>query len=524
MYGNKGSPPTNKHDAHRKNLVNSRSRFNSILSTLIFLIFINSKANASSTPQTISSSPIKPSNISAIEIRNTTDTEIIEKETEKKNVGQRTTEFIKSLKTNKSRIINKSKSLFGGSKLTFSTSFSISFQKKVSRDIISDSSAIIQDDDGNYHDSISLVDDKEDVEEKEDESEFVSNLQIDEEKEKEEVDEVNISDVSVEDVSEDGNITSSQDDQDQEAIEVDSADDEIDVTTMNLTFPLLQPGDGHEEDEDGIPSRYLKMQRNNRHLANASYHHSVEWREEHNIDTILSRPNTKYDLCKAILPHYFPGHDVQGNIIFVQKLGKLDIQKCHQLNVTTEEILSHYVYIMEYCWNIIIKDEPNAVMTNILDLQGLSFGFNMLFRDKQMISLIKKIIKLMSEQYPSRSYKTFIIHAPAWFQLMYRVVKPLLRDSTKKKILIYSSGAGAMKKMKSDLKEYLGDDVRLYYDLLDQSDRDELVASNAIVIDDNLDSFGVHSVIEQELRSFCTKHIEKAGLHMEEVSTINLSS
>merc|ERR1711862_406729 len=178
------------------------------------------------------------------------------------------------------------------------------------------------------------------------------------------------------------------------------------------------------------------------------------------------------------------------------------------------DILYHYVYIMEYCWNL-LPISTNR-MTNILDLQGLSFGFNILFKEKQMIKLIKNIVTLMSEHYPSRSYKTFIIHAPSWFQLMYRLIKPLLRDSTKSKIEIFSSSN--TKHAIAVLKNTLGhDDITLYYDLLDHQDKNEQLLFNHHDNNDFFNSIGMQSYLEKQLRSFCLLHIEKAGLQMEKV-------
>ena len=80
---------------------------------------------------------------------------------------------------------------------------------------------------------------------------------------------------------------------------------------------------------------------------------------------------------------------------------------------------------------------------------------------------------------------------------MYRLIKPLLRDTTKSKIEIYASTSGAIERMKNDLKTYLGDDVRLYYDLLDEDDRQKLVETMDEGV--NFDNFGNHSVLETQL-------------------------
>ena len=47
---------------------------------------------------------------------------------------------------------------------------------------------------------------------------------------------------------------------------------------------------------------------------------------------------------------------------------------------------------------------------------------------------------MMSENYPGRSYKTLVINAPRWFHALYKIFKPLLRESTRQKIVILKAG------------------------------------------------------------------------------------
>ena len=60
---------------------------------------------------------------------------------------------------------------------------------------------------------------------------------------------------------------------------------------------------------------------------------------------------------------------------------------------------------------------------------------------------------MMSENYPGRSYKTLVINAPRWFHALYKIFKPLLRESTREKIVILKAG----EQQDTALKFYLGD-------------------------------------------------------------------
>lgn len=233
---------------------------------------------------------------------------------------------------------------------------------------------------------------------------------------------------------------------------LDSAATEETTEPRNLTFPATNPYDGHDQDPDGIPTRFLQMKKENRDEAKESWEAHLAWREEIGVDTLLSRPHKLFDVCKAQVPHYFSGRDPHGNVIFVQRPAMLDFELMRRNNATMDDLLLHYVYVIEYCWNILDPSPPEKVMTNVLDMKGLSFR-NM--RNQEYIGFGKRFVQMMSSNYPGRSYKTLIINAPSWFHALYKIFKPLLRESTRQKIVILKAG----EKQDTALKFYLGDSV-----------------------------------------------------------------
>jgi hypothetical protein len=105
-------------------------------------------------------------------------------------------------------------------------------------------------------------------------------------------------------------------------------------------FPLFQKNDGSDEDPEGIPLRYLRMQLHNRERAKKALVDTLEWRKTHDIDTILARPHPDYDICKAVFPHYFVGQrDVDGHVIFIQRPALLDLDLAEKNNLHNRELL-----------------------------------------------------------------------------------------------------------------------------------------------------------------------------------------
>ena len=221
------------------------------------------------------------------------------------------------------------------------------------------------------------------------------------------------------------------------------------INITNLVFGPTQTGDGSEADPDGIPERFIRMQKGNRQQARDAYVATVQWRLENDVDTILSRAHPRYDICKKIFPHYFAGRDPSGYPIVVQRPGQLDFQLAHEQNISMDDLLFHYVFVLEYCWNI-LEPGPSGVMTSVVDMTGVSL--RKCFAG-EMREFIQKSIGVISENYPQRSHRTLVINAPGWFGKLFKIIKPLLRESTREKIAIFNAGAEQDKA----LAEALGD-------------------------------------------------------------------
>ena len=258
-----------------------------------------------------------------------------------------------------------------------------------------------------------------------------------------------------------------------------------------LTFAASKVGDGSESDPDGLPLRFLNMQKGNREKAKLAFNATVAWREKHNVNTILSKPHPTFDICRQCFPIYVPGKDVAGNVILVQRPGKIDLKLAREHNVTEDDIILHYVYLVEYCWNILHPGPPDGVMTTIIDLKGLGLST---FRDTNSRNFVIKFVKTMSNHYPQRSYKTLIINAPSWITAAYKLLAiPFMRASTREKISFHYRG----KKQDETLRKFLGDSMpkELLHD-----DKDE--GAMPPIEENTIEEPGSNSTIEKQLRMF----------------------
>ncbi|KAG7342932.1 CRAL/TRIO domain containing protein [Nitzschia inconspicua] len=258
------------------------------------------------------------------------------------------------------------------------------------------------------------------------------------------------------------------------------------------TFSVFQENDGSETDPDGIPRRYLKMQGNKRDQAKRALEATIEWRKDHGVDTILARPHPKFDICKDVFPHYFCGRDDSNHVILLQRPGLINLPLAHVNGLTGDELLFHYVYEMEYLWQIVERDNPDATMTSVIDLTGLNVS---VLRKTDLLAVVKKFVSTMDAHFPQRSHRTFLINSPKWFGAMYKLMSPLLRESTKEKIQIYSKG----KKQDEAMKK--------------------LLSESTIPAGKGIEDLPPNEM-EIQLRSFCLARLDDAGVDMQTVISI----
>jgi hypothetical protein len=211
---------------------------------------------------------------------------------------------------------------------------------------------------------------------------------------------------------------------------------DVDYSLSPYATSLFQENDGSKTDPDGIPSRYLRMQNNRRDQAKKALDATLKWREENDINTILARPHHQFDICKTVFPHYFCGRDDTNHVILLQRPGLIDLPLAQANGLTGEDLLNHYVYEMEYLWQI-LEPAADATMTSVIDLTGLNLS---LLTKPELLNVVQMFCSTMDAHFPLRAHKTLLINSPRWFGAIFKIISPLLRESTKEKITILSKG------------------------------------------------------------------------------------
>jgi len=281
---------------------------------------------------------------------------------------------------------------------------------------------------------------------------------------------------------------------------------------QKYNFPLLLSdkwtnAKTYESNQDApIPIRYLEAHQSNQDNARKATIASLHWRSTKEIDTILARPHVNYDIAKRVLPHYFIGFSApagggpaSNHVVFIQRPGLTDLDLATHNGISIDDMLHQYAYVFEYCWNVLHPSDASiedSLMISIIDLQGLNLG---LLRKPALIHFVKEFVGMIDAHYPTRAHQTYMMNAPGWFSTLYKLIAPILRETTKEKITLYSAG----KAQDEAIVEALGNDMG--------STVNTALSKNAKVHKDAVNKFGLSPLssdvlletdMEREMRDF----------------------
>lgn len=192
-----------------------------------------------------------------------------------------------------------------------------------------------------------------------------------------------------------------------------------------------------------VPSRYLRGC-GEYEEAKRRWLLTLSWRKEFDVDSILSEPQPDFDVIKQYYPHFIHGESKFGQPVYYELLGKINIAKLQEHGIGVHKLLRYYVFITEYIWEVVEPDEDFGQLVTILDVEGV--GVADLMGDA--LEFMKEASKVIQGHYVERCKKMFIVNAPFFFNMLWRIVSPMLHENTRRKISILGTD-------KKELLEYI---------------------------------------------------------------------
>ncbi|CAI5717983.1 unnamed protein product [Peronospora effusa] len=188
--------------------------------------------------------------------------------------------------------------------------------------------------------------------------------------------------------------------------------------------------DGQDEELD---SRFLAGCEGDVEEAKERYAATMKWRKENDVDTILLRPSHVYADMKECFTHFIHKKDRQGHLISYEFLGgqRKALHDFTGRGVSEDEAIMHHVRMMEFMWNVIDpRPFPEGNMLKVYDIKGIS----MVDLSSDVVNYTKKWGEVIATYNPERVYQVFLINPPSWFNLIWKLVSPLVNSKTRERI------------------------------------------------------------------------------------------
>ena len=199
-----------------------------------------------------------------------------------------------------------------------------------------------------------------------------------------------------------------------------------------------------------LRARKLNVKKATRMLMD--YYH---WKAKINLDDVYKNFVLKeqYKL-QLLFPHGFHYYSKEGNPIYFQVMGKLNVDELFKL-FTPEDLIKYSTLICETMerdyFKLCSKVKNRYVhgVFNIIDFRGIKTTSLL---NKKLLSYLKESFKINQDSYPESLAACYILNAGFAFRSFYSAVKIFLDSKTRGKIKVYGDNyqAGLLDRIDAD--------------------------------------------------------------------------
>ncbi|ETW08670.1 hypothetical protein, variant [Aphanomyces invadans] len=201
-------------------------------------------------------------------------------------------------------------------------------------------------------------------------------------------------------------------------------------------------GSAEEEDtpDNDLFRRFVEGASGDVELAKRKYFFMMNWRKAEDIDNILAKPHENFATFKECTVSYIHKRDKCGRMVLFDKSGtmKKSMQALFARGMTADDGCYHTAFIMEYQWKVLDpRPYPDGQMLRIIDLKGISMDA----MSSEVFVFVKKLGFIVGHYNAERIYKVIIVNPPAWFNMIWKVVAPLINPKTRDKTIVVRGAA-----------------------------------------------------------------------------------
>lgn len=164
--------------------------------------------------------------------------------------------------------------------------------------------------------------------------------------------------------------------------------------------------------------------------------HTIQWRMENKIDRLLlDMRQEDIDLSRQYVPYGTHGFTKQQSPIYIEKTGKIKLDKCLE-RFSIDEIVQGHIYTLELnCRRARQKSRECGkyieTIVTVMDFDGLQ-----LMAGRQAIPILKQFMYIDNNHYPERMGFVFALNTPRFFPIIWSLCKSFVDPETAAKIFI----------------------------------------------------------------------------------------
>lgn len=190
----------------------------------------------------------------------------------------------------------------------------------------------------------------------------------------------------------------------------------------------------------GTWERYLRATNNDAQEAQRRLTETLLWRSQYGMDQILSLPHTQFDIIKRYYPHAFHLQGWNNEPVYYESPAKINLEALKQNGLSLENLIRHYALMTEFMWSYVSPHQhgPMSRGITVIDLDGMRM------RDfvGDVVTFVKRAASFTSQHYPERAGTIYILNSPPFFQVIWRMIKPLVDPVTLDKVRVVQNNQG----------------------------------------------------------------------------------
>ncbi|XP_037279886.2 SEC14-like protein 2 [Rhipicephalus microplus] len=198
--------------------------------------------------------------------------------------------------------------------------------------------------------------------------------------------------------------------------------------------------------DDRYLLRWLRARDFNLNKAEQMLRAHVEWRKQFGTDDVMTWPESP-EVLRKYYPGGFTGYDREGRPVAIIPFGSCDLKGLLN-SVSIDDVMRHVVRQFEDVEEDIKRqckklDKPIETITYIFDFDGFALST---LASRSVIDYLATLMCTFEDNYPERLHRAYVVNAPRYFPLFWKIIRPFLSDLTARKLALYGKDEQAWKK------------------------------------------------------------------------------